>query len=166
MAFGTYTYVRISPTTTTGSTSDTTTGVVPSPPEDSALTTGIILEFTPVVVGYDITFPDVEAVRGEGNVLLGFNTPGNRNSGGGGEVRKFPPGTTNFTASNGVLIPCTVDYLDGFGPGNVQENPSGKIRWVIKPVNPAVPGIALWQPEQIIAVDMTKVYVTATVQYE
>lgn len=164
MATGTYTYTRIFPATTTDSTSDSLAGLIPSPADSNTLTQGLVIEFTPVVSGFNITFPDVAAVRGTNNLLNGFTTPGNRNSGGAGEVRRFPLGTTDFT-TGGTLMPCTVEYAPGYGPDEIVENPNGKIRWLIKPASYAVPGQSLWPPDQLIVEDMTKIYTTITVNY-
>lgn len=163
MATGTYAYTRITPPATTGSTADSLVGLIPSPANNDTLTKPLILEFTPTFEDGKILFPDVAAVQGTNKLLKGFNTPGNRNSGGGGEVRRFPIGTTDFSASNGIPIPCTVDYAPGFSPDQLAENPGGKIRWAITPVTPAVPGQSLWPPDYEIVEDMTKVYTTASV---
>lgn len=163
MPTDTFTYTRIFPAPQPGDTADTLTGLVPAPPTAGNSDQGITLSFPtkihPAQPSRNI-YPDVEALRVPGSLVLkGFSTPGDRNSGGGGEVRSFAPLANGGYSTTGVLIPVTVAYGDYGLPVHLYEVSGAPIHLVFTPVTP-FSSSSLWRPGHQIRIDLSKTLTT------
>jgi hypothetical protein len=100
--------------------------------------TSYVYEVTPVVdparyPGNNLIIPDVARMRTAGSDQLAPYTNVNDYTTGMGQLRKVTPDTGSGTDTYGPQIPWVLTYEPGYGPDDLAEQPTRKIRLRLDP---------------------------------